>query len=118
MNANDIGAELAEFSQDKTVNSFANGSQQDHRRNPDGNAEQGEKTAQALRGDGTNAKLEPIGKGDAHQNLSDLIENLYFHRKDAKAQRSLSKHHISVCLMKPPEWSNVMIPYFLRRWRC
>jgi hypothetical protein len=62
MDADDIGAELGEFRQHITMDALADRCQQDHRGDADGDAEQGQETAQALRTDGTDGQREGVGE--------------------------------------------------------
>ena len=68
MDADDIGAELGELGQHITVDALADRGQQDHRGDADGNPEQGQEAAQALRSDGAYGQLE--GVGDQHLSVS------------------------------------------------
>jgi hypothetical protein len=58
--ADDIGAELAELAEHEAMDALADRGEQDHRRDADGDAEQGQEAAQALGGDGSGGELEGV----------------------------------------------------------
>jgi len=56
----EVGAELCEFRKNEPVNTFTNGGEQYHRRDANGNAQGGEKTAHPLTRYGTHGQLYGI----------------------------------------------------------
>ena len=64
----DVGAELGEFGQHKTVDAVADRGEQDHRGDADADAERGQKGAQAVGGERVQGEAE--GVGEAHLPLS------------------------------------------------
>src|SRR5574343_1652886 len=61
VDADDVGAELAELAEHKAVDALADRGEQDYRRDADGDAEQGQEAAQALGGDGAGGELQGVG---------------------------------------------------------
>ena len=59
--ADDVGAELGELGDDEAVQAFADGGEQDHRGDADGDAERGEHRAQPLRPERSVGEADEIG---------------------------------------------------------
>ena len=95
--ADDVGAELGEFGQHKTVDAFADRGQQDHRRNADRDAERGQEGAQAVRGERVQGEAQGVGE---------VIQNLFV-REDAKREETKEFVELPVCL-----YAGFMTPIF------
>ena len=62
--ADQVGAELREFGQYKTMNALADRRQQYHGGDADGDAQQRQKTAQPVRGDGAQGEMKGVDRTD------------------------------------------------------
>jgi hypothetical protein len=90
VDADDVGAELAELAEHEAVHAFADRGEQDHRRDADGDAEQGQEAAQAVGGDGAQWRAggsRQIGSMSAlHQGLHRVEPGGAAGRHDAEQQ--------------------------------
>ena len=62
LDADQVSAELAELGQHELVQAFADGGQQDHRRNTDGDAQAGEETAQPVGDEAGSGEADQVGE--------------------------------------------------------
>ena len=62
LDADQVGAELAELGQHELVQAFADGGQQDHRRNTDGDAQAGEEAAQPVGDEAGGGEADQVGE--------------------------------------------------------
>ena len=62
LNADDVGAKLVEFRQYKAMQPFADGGEQNHRRNTDGDAQASQKTAYAVGQQAGGGETDQVGE--------------------------------------------------------